>query len=239
MNGRIIRPDSEVVLGIPRVGKLKIGKKVVSERTGKEYPTSVDYFIPTGKYAGLFTQAYGEKPQTIQIVFPSDSAYEVCREEYEYRDDKGALIASGDGQRFKVWDGKRYIQLSTEDVPTLMESISKRYAKKTNTSEDNGWRIKLTMNFLIPMVRGVVGLWTFETNGVASSIRNCRNAYDAMLEERGYVRGAIWDMTVAFAKTQKPNDTSKFPVVSIIPNESEDNVRMIKEAMQPVKLLEK
>lgn len=237
MNGRIIRPAEDVVLGLPRIGKIKIGMKRRSDKTGKEYPTSVDYFIPSGKYAGLFTKAYGEKPQTIQIVFPSDSPAEVCKEEWELRDDKGALVASGDGQDFKVWSGQAYLNLNTDDYPELMESIAKRYGKYNGA--DNGWRVRLTMNFLIPLVRGVVGLWTFETSGVASSIRNCRNAYDAMLAERGSVRGAIWDMTVQFATTQKPNDNSRFPVVSIVPNESEGNLRLIKEAMQPVKLIEK
>ena len=67
MNGRIKRPEAPTRLVLPRVGQIKIGKK--SERG---FPMSVDYFIPAGKYASLFTAAYGEKPQTIQIVFPSD-----------------------------------------------------------------------------------------------------------------------------------------------------------------------
>ena len=57
---------------LPRVGQIKIGMK-----NANGYPQSVDYFIPTGKYAGLFTQAYGEKPQTIQIVFPDDDPAKV------------------------------------------------------------------------------------------------------------------------------------------------------------------
>ena len=54
---------------LPRVGFIKVGYKEKAAN-GKEYPKSVDYFISTGKYAGLFTKAYGEKPQTIQIIFP-------------------------------------------------------------------------------------------------------------------------------------------------------------------------
>ena len=73
MNGRIQRNEPNAQMVLPRIGKIKIGKK--SERG---FPQSVDYFIPSGKYAGLFTQAYGEKPQSIQIVFPSDDAATVC-----------------------------------------------------------------------------------------------------------------------------------------------------------------
>ena len=91
IKGRIIRPEAEKSrLILPRVGQIKIGMK-----NANGYPQSVDYFIPTGKYAGLFTQAYGEKPQTIQIVFPDDDPAKVCNERYEYRDDDGRLIAAG------------------------------------------------------------------------------------------------------------------------------------------------
>lgn len=85
IKGRIVRPEAEKSrLILPRVGQIKIGMK-----NANGYPQSVDYFIPTGKYAGLFTQAYGEKPQTIQIVFPDDDPAKVCNERYEYRDDDG------------------------------------------------------------------------------------------------------------------------------------------------------
>ena len=119
MNGRIKRPDTQTRLVLPRVGQIKIGKK--NERG---FPMSVDYFIPTGKYASLFTAAYGEKPQTIQIVFPSDNAEQVCNERYEYRDDEGRLIASGDGENFQVWNGKQYVSLSINEHPNLMQSIT-------------------------------------------------------------------------------------------------------------------
>ena len=74
---------------LPRVGQIKIGMK-----NANGYPQSVDYFIPTGKYAGLFTQAYGEKPQTIQIVFPDDDPAKVCNERYEYRDADGRFTGA-------------------------------------------------------------------------------------------------------------------------------------------------
>ena len=115
MNGRITnRPNTEQGrLSLPRVGFIKIGYKKQG-RDGKEYPQSVDYFIPAGKYAALFSKAYGDKPQTIQIVFPSDNPAQVCNERYEYRDDDGRLLASGDGDTFQVWDGKQYQQTESQ-----------------------------------------------------------------------------------------------------------------------------
>lgn len=219
MNGRIQRNEPAATMILPRIGKIKIGKK--SERG---FPQSVDYFIPSGKYAGLFTQAYGERPQTIQIVFPDDDAEKVCNEFYEYRDNEGRLLAKGDGAVFQVWNGEKYVELNTTDYPHLMDSIKAKYPSK------QGWRIRLTMNFIVPMVKGIAGLWTFETNGTASTIPQVRDTFDTMLRERSFVKGIIFDLNVQFATSQHPGAKSKFPVVTLVANESAENVERIKNA---------
>ena len=233
MKGRIIHNGSTNRISFPIIGKIKVGIK-----NEKGLPKSIDYFVSTGKYAGLFNQAYGDKPQTIQIVFLSDDPETVCNEMYEYRDDEGKRIAYGDGETFMVWDGKKYIVLTVTEYPHLMENISKRYPNRKTRKGDDGWDITLTLNFIIPMVRGVAGLWQFVTKGTASTIPNIRDTFDAMLEEKGYVRGIIFDLNVQFATSQKPGDKSRYPVVSIVPNESEENVKKIKESFSPVKLVE-
>lgn len=237
MKGRISRPTpgiKKVVL--PRVGFLKIGLKEVG-RNGREYPKSVDYFIPTGKYAALFTQAYGDKPQSIQIVFPDDDPGKVCNEMYEYRDDEGRRVAYGDGETFQVWDGRQYEELSVKDYPNLMAGVVKKYPNKAVRNGGDGWQITLTITFIVPLVRGVAGVWQFVTKGTASTIPNIRDIFDAMLRERGFVRGVIFDMNVQFAVSQKPGDRSRYPVVTLVPNESEGNLLKVRKALEPVKSL--
>lgn len=233
MRGRIKRPEENARLGLPFIGKIKIGKK--NERG---FPQSVDYFIPSGKYAGLFTQAYGEKPQTIQIVFTDDNISKVCIEHYVYRDDSGALVAEGDGEIFKVWNGKNYEELSIEKYPKLMETIPKKYPNKEFKKGGFGWKTSLTINFIIPLVRGIAGIWQFQSHGADSTIPQIRETFDAMMNERGSVKGVIFDLNVKFATTQKPGDKSKFPVVSLVPNESEENIKKIQEAFRPIKKIE-
>lgn len=234
MAGRIMkRPAESTKLVLPRVGNIKIGYK--DERG---FPRSVDYFIPTGKYASLFTKAYGDKPQTIQVVFPDDDPAKVCNERYEYRDDEGRLLATGDGQIFRVWNGSEYQEVSIEQSPNLMQSVSKRYPNKQSKKTGDGWQIILTLNFIIPCVRGIAGVWQFSTKGTASTIPNVRDVFDAMLEMKGYCKGIIFDLTVQYAKSQKPGDKSRYPVVSLVPNESEENIRTIKQAYEPIKVIE-
>lgn len=80
MKGRIMRNEPINRISLPIIGKIKVGIK-----DEKGLPKSIDYFVSTGKYAGLFNQAYGDKPQTIQIVFVYDEPGKSCKEEYQYR----------------------------------------------------------------------------------------------------------------------------------------------------------
>ena len=224
MGGRIVRPEQGVgILELPEIGRLHIGMK-----NDRGLPTSIDWFRPTGKYAGLFTQALGEKPQTVTIIFPSDDAAQVCNERYEYRDDKGALVARGDGRTFEIWDGKKYVPYSVDAYPDIMDQIAKN--NPTKRGADN-WDIVLTLRFIVPAVRGVVGVWQFSTKGRASSIKNIRESFDGVQMMRGTVTQTVFDLSVQFAKSNKPGVSSRYPVVSLVANDN--RIAEIKQAMAP------
>lgn len=220
MGGRIQRPEQgAAMLELPEIGRLHIGKKQVGQN-GREYPVSVDYFIPAGKYAAMFTAALGEKPQTIQVIFPDDDPEKVCNERYEYRDDKGALVARGDGRLFEIWDGKRYAPYSIEQYPDIMAQIA---AKNPTKRGAENWDVALTLRFIVPAVRGVVGVWQFSTKGAASSIKNIRNSFDGVQLMRGTVTQTVFDLSVQFAKSNKPGVNSRYPVVSLVANDNRIN----------------
>ena len=232
MGGRIYRPETSGValLELPEIGRLHVGMK-----SDKGYPMSIDWFRATGKYAALFAKALGEKPSTIQIVFPSDDAGKVCNERYEYRDDKGALVARGDGQVFEVWDGRGYVPYMVDQYPDIMRQIT---AKNPTKRGDDNWDVVLTLRFVVPAVRGVVGVWQFSTKGKASSVRNIRESFDAVQRMRGTVTQTVFDLSVQFAKSNKPNTNSRYPVVSLIANDTRiDEIRAVIAPTQNLSLL--
>lgn len=228
MGGRIYRPEqANNILALPEIGRLHIGKKQAGNN-GREYPVSVDYFIPSGKYAGLFTQALGEKPQTIQVIFPDDTPEKVCNERYEYRDDKGALVARGDGQTFEIWNGEKYAPYSVDTYPDIMAQIERNNPTKRGAEN---WDIVLTLRFIVPAVRGIVGVWQFSTKGKASSVKNIRESFDGVRLMRGTVTQTVFDLSVQFAKSNKPGVNSRYPVVSLVANDN--RIAEIKQAMAP------
>ena len=218
--GRIKRPEKVEAFKMPRVGMIKTGYK--DERG---YPRSCDHFLASGKYKALFDNAYPNKPNTLQIVFWEDNYETMCNERYEYRDNEGKLFASGDGEEFDVWNGEKYVQYLISDHPNLMEDLHKKQRNK------KGWEVILTLRFFLPKVKDIAGYWEYSTKGEASTIPAIRDTFDLMMESRGSVRGVIFDLNVIFAKSQKPGVKSRYPVVSLIPNQSKDNIEAVKGAM--------
>lgn len=221
--GRIIRPEGQA-LKLPRVGMIKTGFK-----NEKGYPQSTDYFLATGKYKSLFEYAYPGKPQTIHIVFWDDDVSTMCEERFEYRDKDGRLYAFGNGEEFDVWDvnKKKYLKYSSSEHPDIMDKIHSKVNYK-------GWSVTLTIRFILPKVKEIAGHWQFTTKGEASSIPSIRDTFDAMLNSRGSIRGVIFDLNVKFAKSNKPGVNSRYPVVNLVPNQSQENIEIVKGSMMGV-----
>lgn len=198
---------------------------------------SIDWFRATGKYADKFTEACGDKPNTIQIVFPSDNVEYVCNERFEYRDNAGALLSDGDGKTFRLWNGKSWSMYSTEQYPDFMEWVVKNYPTKRGAEN---WNITLTLNFIIPAIRGIMGVWRFSTKGSASSVNNIRNSFDSVMQMRGSVTTSVFDLSVHFHKSNKPNDNSRYPVVDLIANDTRiEEIRKMLQQDSNLKLLQK
>ena len=217
LSGRIKRPDPLERTTLPIAGYLKIGER--EESNGRTIPRSTDYFRATGSYASYFHDAYGEKPNKIQIVFISDKYGESCYEEYEARDKDGKKAGYGDGESWYVWDQakKDYIQVTTEKKDTLTVEMNLK------------WSVTLTLTFIIPSIKGLFALWRFHTKGVASSVPDIMKTFDSVLQQAGTVRFLPFELIVKKVKSQKPGTMFLFPVVSLIPNLSQQNILQVKE----------
>lgn len=227
MNGRIVRPDAGAsMLELPEIGRLHIGIK-----SEKGYPQSIDWFRATGKYAEMFKQALGEKPNTIAIIFPDDDPAKVCNERYTYRDDDGRLVARGDGLTFEIWNGKEYAPYSVAQYPDIMQQVAQRQPNKRVKAGKDGWDVELTMRFIVPAVRGVVGIWVLTTKARASSIHNLRDSFDSIQTMRSTITTTVFDLSVKFHNSNKPGQNSRYPVLELICNDN--RIAEIRELLKP------
>ncbi len=92
---------------LPRLGKIRLGIKKISEKSGKEYPAEVDYFIldpqtpselENERLKQEFDKLYGEKPKSIRIMFPVASSDVYFPQFYKRYGSSTALKCKGDGE---------------------------------------------------------------------------------------------------------------------------------------------
>ena len=88
---------------------------------------------------------------------------------------------------------------------------------------------------LLKMGAYVVGVWQFSTKGAASSIKNIRNSFDGVQLMRGTVCQTAFDLSVQFAKSNKPGSNSRYPVVSLVANDT--RIDEIRKAIAPTENL--
>ena len=97
---------------------------------------------------------------------------------------------------------------------------------------------RFLLNFIIPKIRGIMGVWRFTTKGSASSVNNIRNSFDSVMQMRGSVTTSVFDLSVHFHKSNKPNDNSRYPVVDLIANDTRiDDIRNMLKPESNLKLL--
>jgi len=78
---------------LPRLGKIRLGVKKVSAKTGKEYPSETDYFVcPTE-----VMHVCGNKPKELKISFPINDPEVIFPQCYKWYGSSKGLKCRGDG----------------------------------------------------------------------------------------------------------------------------------------------
>lgn len=219
MSGRIKTLTRAAAL--PIIGKLKIGEKK-KNASGVEYPVSLDYFKADGKYAPIFEETLGKEVKKLRVAFISDDINDVCNERFESWDNgvvRGFKYGEGDGHVFRVYNNK-----------------TKKYEECTKDDEkvrSLKWQAILTLRFVVLDLPGIMGQWQLTTRGSASSIPNIVKSFDFVKQKAGTIIGLPFDLIIE--KTQGKMmfgdkiQTTNFPVINLIPNFTEDNIKAVRE----------
>jgi hypothetical protein len=206
---------------LPEAGRVKIGEKRMSA-SNKEYPASLDYFRATGTFANHFHKIFGDKPDKLTIVFISDHIADSCNEEYACWE-KGKRWGWGDGETFSVWD-----------------TVKKDYVVVDKTSPllaGKKWDIMLTLRFVIPELKGVLGHWVFATKGAKTTIPSIVKSFDFIKERVGTVIGVPFELVVEKAKGYSPGEPRQYSKVKLIPCFSEQYMEKVRDFLASGKSL--
>ena len=156
---------------LPRLGKIRLGVKETSQRSGSPYPRAVDYFVCNADQstseaaARAFREVYGDKPQALDIMFPVDDRDQFFAQFYRRYGSGTGLLCKGDGESAVEIDRETGEIKEIECNPILCEWAAKKHCRPVGT-----------LQFLLVKVPGL-GAWQIDTSSY-HSIVNLNSAID-------------------------------------------------------------
>ena len=210
---------------LPRIGKIHLGVKGMSSN-GKEYPKAVDYFevhedgSTSRETVAAFREVYGEKPDALDIVFPTDDDILFADANYKAYGSTFGLICKGDGEvataRWDAqangprpagidagtWANRNTQAWSYMDIPCHGAECPMQKATPPQC------KAVMNLQFLLPRVRGI-GIWQVDTSSWWA-IQNIRNNIDLIKTATGgRIRGLELRLRRVSREVTPPGATKK------------------------------
>ncbi len=157
---------------LPRLGKIRIGIKKISEKTGKEYPFATDYFVLPENLTPFFQD--NPHPKELPIMIPVEDDEIWCPQYYKLYSSFRGVVCKGDGEKCRRMvdkaTGDRANRETQEVVWHEMECAGRECPdyKRGDCSE------AMNLQFIMPDLPGL-GVWQIDTKS-PNSIRNINNA---------------------------------------------------------------
>lgn len=156
---------------LPRIGKVRLGIKDTSPRTGNEFPRQVDFFVvkadesTSEAAAEAFHRVYGDKPKALDIMFPVEDKDLFFAQFYRRYGSGSGLLCKGDGVAAMEIDRETGEIREVECDPAECEWAEKKHCRPIGT-----------LQFLLYKVPGL-GVWQVDTSSY-NSIVNINSAID-------------------------------------------------------------
>ncbi len=150
---------------IPRLGKIHLGIKATSPKTGAEYPKATDYFVCPDEVKEI----YGEKPRELDIMFPVEELEQFAPQFLRAYSQTQGLVCIGDGIKARrkldtetgAMASSKTIEWAWREMPCDAQECPEYSAKKC--------RRVLNLLFLLPKVSGL-GAWQIDSSSYNSII---------------------------------------------------------------------
>jgi hypothetical protein len=186
---------------LPRLGKIHLGVKKKSAKSGAEYPSATEYFVVPPEVAGI----YGDKPTELPILIPVEDDELWSNQYYRRYSRTRGLVCKGDGVTCR-----RMIDTATGDTAgrDTKDVVWKEDLTCTG-QECPGYKSKdcreiMNLQFLLPDVPGL-GVWQVDTSSI-NSIRNINSAAALIRGVYGRVSMIPLTLTLEPQEVNNPDD---------------------------------
>jgi hypothetical protein len=198
---------------LPRIGKIHLGVKSTSDKSGGVYPTQTDYFVIEDKNTPKeiiqkIKEIYGERPQHLDIYFFSDNIEDIFPQ-YLKRYSKGQLLCKGNGETAQSIDPKtgeaKEIQCLYKNCPYYQQKLCKTIGH---------------LKFCIQEIPG--GFFQIDTSS-KNSIIQINTAIDMIKQQNnGHIANIPLKLTLVPIQVQVKNENTTFKKITYILNIHQD-----------------
>lgn len=199
---------------LPRIGKIHLGVKNTSDKSGGIYPTQTDYFVIEDKNTPKeiiqkIKEIYGERPQHLDIYFFSDNIEDIFPQ-YLKRYSKGQLLCKGNGETAQSIDPKTG---EAKEIPCLYKNCPYYQQKLCKTIGH--------LKFCIQGIPG--GFFQIDTSS-KNSIIQINTAIDMIKQQNnGHIANILLKLTLVPIQVQVRNENTTFKKTTYILNIYQDS----------------
>lgn len=189
---------------LPRLGKIHLGVKKVSPRTGREYPVATPYFVCPPEVIAV----YGDKPTRLDVIIPVDDEELFASQYYRQYSRTRGLVCKGDGLHCR-----RMIDISTGNVASKdTKEIAWCEGLPCLGKECPDYKAKacqevMNLQAMLPKVPGL-GIWQIDTGSV-HSIMNINNSALMIRSMCGTVAWILLVLSLDPTEVVNPDDGKK------------------------------
>jgi hypothetical protein len=189
---------------LPRIGKIHLGKKEISKRTGGEYPVATPYFVCPPEVQDV----YGKEPRKLDVIIPLEDE-EIWASQYyrQYSRTRG-LVCKGDGATCRrMIDAKTGLIAGKDTKEAVWQEGCECKGRDCEDYKGKACQEVMNLQFLLPKVLGL-GIWQIDTGSIHSimNINNCATMIRAMC---GRVAWIPLTLTLEPQEVNNPDDGKK------------------------------
>lgn len=220
---------------LPRLGKIRLGVKKVSEKSGKEYPAACEYFVLPEELKQYITE---EHPDSLAIMFPTEDEEIISQQYYKRYSGERGLTCKGDGLTCRRMVDKQTGDFAHHDTREVVWSLNVpcqgrdccEYLAKPQACKE-----VLNLQFIMPDIPGL-GTWQIDTSSI-NSIRNINSAIAMIRAVYGRIAFIPLNLTLEPQEVINPDDGKKKRVYCLNLRTLDTMRHLMALTSQPVKSL--
>lgn len=133
------------VIRLPRAGKIRLGIKQKSARTGKEFPKETEFFVCPPEVERVF----GKDPKQLRVMLPTENEDMVLRQYYASYKQNHRLQCQGDGERA---ERRTFKKLGENEVEAGTEHLACPGPEECDFAKEHGCKARTDLMVIIPEV---------------------------------------------------------------------------------------